>query len=141
MKHTQALREAGKFVAGLVAADLLTGLWFLATNSLPGMFFGMYITVPYAWLWVGFDVFVLLVLIHYSWHPSTLEPHTSSKALFVVVGLIVAAVAVVHFFRLVFGWSVIIDGWSAPLWVSWIGIVVAGYISYASFHFAARKRA
>lgn len=99
----------------------------------------MYITVPFAWLWMGFDLFALLVLVHYSWHPKALEPHASSRALFSVVGVIMGAVAIVHFLRLIFGWSVVIGGWDAPLWISWIGIIVAGYISYASFHLASRK--
>lgn len=139
MKHTQAVREIGKFVSGIVAADLIAGLWLLASGGLPGMFFGMYITEPFAWLWAGFDVFVLLVLVHYSWHPKALEPHTSSRTLFFVVGVIMAAVAIAHFLRLVFGWSVIIGGWDAPLWLSWIGVIVAAYISYASFHLASRR--
>jgi len=100
---------------------------------------GIYITVPFAWLWAGFDLFVLLVLVHYSWNPKVLEPHASSRVLFVVVGVIMGVVAVVHFLRLVFGWSVIIGGWDAPFWISWIGIIAAGYISYASFRLASRK--
>ena len=140
MKHTQGVREVGKFLAGLVAADLIFGLWLLASGGLPQWVLGMYITVPFAWLWVGFDVFVLLVLIHALWHPKALEPHASSRALFFVVGVIMGVVALVHFLRLVFGWSVIIGGWDAPLWVSWIGVIAAGYISYTSFHLASRAR-
>ncbi len=139
MKHTQAVREVGKFVSGLVTADLITGLWFLASGTLPQWLFGVYVTAPFAWLWVGCDVFILLVLVHYSWHPKALEPHTSSRMLFSVVGVIMAAVALIHFLRLVFGWSVVIGAWDAPLWISWIGVLVAGYISYASFHLASRK--
>lgn len=133
------VREIGKFLAGLVAADLIFGLWLLISGALPSVVLGMYITVPFAWFWVGFDLFVLLVLVHYSWHPKALEPHASSRVLFSVVGVIMAVVAVAHFLRLVFGWSVVIGGWDAPLWVSWVGIIVAGYISYASFHLASRK--
>jgi hypothetical protein len=139
MKHTQMLREVGKFVAGLVAADLLMGLWLLAAGTLPQTFLGIYVTASFAWTWVFFDLFVLLVLVHYSWNAKALEPHASSKALFIAVGVIMAAVAIVHFFRLVFSWPVVIDGWAAPLWVSWIGVIVAAYISYASFHFASRR--
>ena len=139
MKHTQAVREIGKFLSGLVAADLIFGLWLLASGGLPQWMLGIYITAPFAWLWVGFDLFVVLVLVHYSWHPKALEPHPSSRVLFSVVGMIMAAVALIHFLRLIFGWSVVIGGWDAPLWISWIGIIVAAYISYASFHLASRK--
>jgi hypothetical protein len=139
MKHTQIVREMGKFFSGLVAADFIFGLWLLASGTLPQRMVGIYITVPFAWLWAGFDLFVLLVLVHYSWNPKVLEPHASSRVLFVVVGVIMGVVAVVHFLRLVFGWSVIIGGWDAPFWISWIGIIAAGYISYASFRLASRK--
>ena len=138
MKHINRLREVCKFLSGLIAADLLVGLWLLASGALPATEFGMWITVPYAWLWVGFDAFALLVLVHYAWTPKLLEPHATSKGLFFLTGAIFAVVAIVHFLRLVFGWPVVIDGWAAPLWISWIGVVVAAYVSYASFHFAAK---
>lgn len=139
MKHTHMVREVGKFLAGMVATDLLVGLWLLASGRLPEWFFGMYITAPFAWLWAGFDVLVLLILVHYSWHPKALTPDASSRVLFSVVGILMAAVAIVHFLRLVFGWVFVIGGWDAPLWISWIGVAVAGYISYASFHLASRR--
>jgi len=138
MTHTQRLREIAKFAAGLVTGDLLAGLWFLVAGSLPQTFFGILITTQTAWLWIGFDVFILLVLFHYAWGPELLEPHASSRSLFFVVGVIMGIVAIVHFLRLVFGWAVVIGGWPAPMWVSWVGVIVAAYISYASFHFAAK---
>ena len=139
MTHAQRLQEIGKFTAGLVAADLLTGLLFLGAGALPQSILGVWITPQAAWFWVAFDVFVLLVLVHYSWNPKLLEPGASSKSLFFVIGVIMGAVAVVHFWRLVFGWSIVVDGWSVPLWISDVGVIVAGYISYASFHFAAKR--
>jgi hypothetical protein len=138
MKHINRLREVCKFLSGIVAADLIVGIWLLASGSLPATMFGMWITVPYAWLWASFDVFALLVLVHYAWTPKFLEPHATSKGLFFVTGVIFAAVAVVHLLRLIFSWPVVIDGWAAPLWISWVGVIVAAYISYASFHFAAK---
>lgn len=138
MRHTTLLREVCKFLSGLVAADLITGLWLLAGNFLPGTYFGFFITQAFAWLWVGFDLFALLVLIHYAWNANLLKAHVTSKGLFFVVGVIFAAVAIVHFLRLVFGWNFAIGDWMAPMWISWVGVVVASYISYASFHFAAK---
>jgi len=141
MTHTQWLKEIGKFVSGLVAADLLMGLWLLTGGgSLPQSLFGLWITSQLAWLWVGFDAFVLLVLIHYAWNPKTLEPHASSRTLFFLIGLIMGVVTVIHFLRLVFGWSVVIGGWEAPMWLSWVGLIVAAYLCYTSFHFVDKHR-
>jgi hypothetical protein len=41
-----------------------------------------------------------------------------------------ALVALLQALRIYMGWSVVIGGWSAPMWVSWIAIVVAGGLSY-----------
>ena len=35
-------------------------------------------------------------------------------------------VALLHVLRLVFGWEVTIHGSVIPLWVSWLGVVIAG---------------
>jgi hypothetical protein len=139
MNHTQILREIGKFASGLVAADLLNGFWVLVVGGLPQSILGIWITEQTALLWVGFDIFALLVLVHYAWRPKVLEPHASSRVLFIVIGLIMAAFAIIHFLRLAFGWSVMIGEWDAPMWISWVGIIIAAYISYTSFHLAGKK--
>lgn len=138
MTHTQRMREIAKFAAGLVTADLLFGFWLLAARSLPQTILGIWITSRVAWFWVGFDLFIMLVLVHYAWNPKLLKPHASSWSLFFLVGVITGAVSIAHFLRLVFGWSVVIGGWPAPMWASWVGVIVAAYISYASFYFAAK---
>jgi hypothetical protein len=40
--------------------------------------------------------------------------------------VIFALVAILHVVRLWFGWSITIDGVDIPMWVSWIGFVIAG---------------
>lgn len=139
MTHTRWLREIAKFVAGLVAGDLIAGLWLLGSGSLPQTFAGITITTQFTELWIGFDIFVILLLIHYAWNPDIMEPHATSRTLFLVSGTIMGGVAIAHFLRLIFGWPLIFDGWSAPMWVSWVGVIVAAYISYTSFHFFARN--
>ncbi|MBU6142134.1 hypothetical protein KGO95_03420 [Patescibacteria group bacterium] len=139
MTHTQRLKEIAKFASGLVLGDLLTGVWMLSSGLLPQSFMGIWVTSQTAWFWIGFDLFLLLVLIHYAWHPRSMEPGASPKSLFFVVGVITGLVALAHFLRLVFGWSVMIGAWAAPMWMSWIAIFVAAFISYTSFHLASRK--
>jgi len=51
---------------------------------------------------------------------------TVSTAIFVVV-------AIVHLVRAVYGWELVIGGWEAPLWVSWLGVVVAGVLAYSGY--------
>ena len=47
-----------------------------------------------------------------------------------IAGTIFALVALLQALRIYMGWPVVIGGWSAPMWVSWIAIVVAGSLSY-----------
>ena len=58
---------------------------------------------------------------------------------FATIGTVIfALVALLHLLRLVMGWSVVIDSWTVPMWVSWIGLVVAGGLSYYGARLAVR---
>jgi hypothetical protein len=54
----------------------------------------------------------------------------TEKTFVTVAAVIFALVALLHLLRLVTGWSIVIDAWTVPMWVSWIGLVVAGGLSY-----------
>ena len=54
----------------------------------------------------------------------------TEKTFATIAAVIFALVAVLHLLRLVMGWSIVIDSWTVPMWVSWIGLVVAGGLSY-----------
>lgn len=49
-----------------------------------------------------------------------------------VAGAIFAAVALLHGLRLLMGWPVAIGGWTVPMWLSGIGLVIAGGLSYVA---------
>jgi len=44
----------------------------------------------------------------------------------VISGVIFGAVALMHVLRLSLNWQVEVAGWSVPLWISWVGLGVAG---------------
>jgi hypothetical protein len=52
----------------------------------------------------------------------------------VITSLIFLVVGVVHLIRVLSGWEVTFNGTTLPLWVSWIGVVVAGILSYSAFN-------
>jgi len=56
----------------------------------------------------------------------------------IVAGLIFAVVALVHLLRILLGWPVVIDDWTVPMWVSWIGLVVTGVLSYSGLRLGMR---
>ena len=47
----------------------------------------------------------------------------------ITVGIFVL-VALVHVLRLVWGWEVTIQGSIVPMWVSVVGVVIAGYLAF-----------
>ena len=56
-----------------------------------------------------------------------------------VAGAIFALVALLHLLRIYMGWPVVIDGWPVPMWVSWIGLVVTGGLSYFGLNLAMHR--
>jgi len=56
-----------------------------------------------------------------------------------VAGVIFAAVALLHALRILMGWPVVIGGWTVPMWVSGIGLVVAGGLGYFALSLVRRR--
>ena len=50
-----------------------------------------------------------------------------------VAGIIFSLVTLLHTLRLLRGWHVVIGDLSVPVWVSWLGLVIAGYLAYQGF--------
>lgn len=49
-----------------------------------------------------------------------------------ITGVIFTIVAVLHGWRLLSGWEVTMGTYSVPVWASFAGIVIAGYLAYSS---------
>jgi hypothetical protein len=63
----------------------------------------------------------------------------NQKTFSAVAGLIFAVVALFHLLRIYMGWSAVIGSWTVPMWLSWIGLVVAGSLSYFGMRLATRN--
>jgi hypothetical protein len=63
----------------------------------------------------------------------------TEKTFATIAAVIFALVALLHLLRLVMGWSIVIDSWTVPMWLSWVGLVVAGGLSYYGARFAMRR--
>lgn len=57
----------------------------------------------------------------------------TQRAFNTAAGTLFLAVAILHALRLFFGWHASIGGWTVPLWVSWAGVAVAGFLAYSAF--------
>ena len=137
MSH-YSLREAAKFFAGVITADLLTIIWLWTGNLFPIDIWGVTWTSAVVLPAVVFDLALIAILVHYGWHLGKI-PRPKERMYLILAGSIFTVVALAHLVRIFSGGDLIILGWSAPLWLSWIGTVVASYLAYASFHFATMR--
>ena len=55
------------------------------------------------------------------------------KTYLTISGIIFAIVAIAHFVRIMKHASVMFGSWSAPMAVSWIGLIIAGSLSLWAF--------
>lgn len=46
-------------------------------------------------------------------------------------GIVFSVVAVVHAFRILYNWDVVIGGWMMPMWLSWVVVVLIGWMAWA----------
>jgi hypothetical protein len=53
----------------------------------------------------------------------------NQKRFSLVASVIFLLIALVHALRLAFGWHAVVNGWSVPLWVSWLALVIALYLA------------
>ncbi len=64
----------------------------------------------------------------------------NKKTYFGLTGIVFSLVALLHLVRLIRGWAVTIGDWTAPLWISWVGLLIAGFLCLSGLKlFLARK--
>ena len=63
----------------------------------------------------------------------------SQKTFSLVVGLIFLLVAVMHGLRLAVRWEAVVKGWSVPMWVSALALLIAGYLAFEGLMFGRRR--
>lgn len=139
MNH-HTLREIAKFLSGVVAAKITTVIWLSATGLLPLVIAGTPFTEDAVIPAMMFNVALLAILVYYGWHVKSPVHSPSEKNLLLIAGALFLLISALHFVRLLLGVPVILGDFPVPLWVSWIGLILAIYLSYASFHFALRMR-
>jgi hypothetical protein len=60
------------------------------------------------------------------------------KTFSVVAGVVFAVVALLHLVRIYMNWTVVVGHWSIPMWVSWVGLIVAGGLAFFGLRLSAR---
>ena len=139
MNH-RSLREICKFLSGAVFAKIAFAFWLSTSGLWPVVLAGTPFTVQSVLPATIFNVALLAILVYYGWHVQSPVHAPSERKLLYIAGLVFLIVAAVHIMRLLFGWILIVGELDVPLWVSWLGVAIPLYLSYASFHFALRMR-
>jgi hypothetical protein len=130
------LQEVAKLAAGLAAADFFWLVWFTQSHLRSAQFFGMTVTQDMALPAMVFEVAVFLILVHYGWNIGRI-PQIRERNYMLVVGIVFTVVAVTHLYRIFTDGDLVVFGWMAPIWLSWLGVIIAAYLAYASFHMLA----
>jgi hypothetical protein len=61
------------------------------------------------------------------------------KTFALVAGMIFLVVALMHLLRVALGWQVALGGWTVPMWVSWVALLIAGYLAYEGLSLSRRS--
>ena len=62
----------------------------------------------------------------------------SQKTFSFIAGLIFLLVAVMHGLRLALRWEAVVNGWSVPMWVSALALLIAAYLAFEGLMFGRR---
>jgi hypothetical protein len=54
----------------------------------------------------------------------------SQKTFSLIAGLVFLIVAIAHLCRLLLKWDVVLNGWTVPMWISVVALIVAGYLAF-----------
>jgi len=55
------------------------------------------------------------------------------RIFFLITATLFSLIALLHAVRLLQGWQVTIGGAVVPLWVSWLGLAISGFLAYEGF--------
>ena len=139
MMKRQWLHDLSKFAAGLVAADFVVFWWLSLQTRMPAVFLGLAIDRTMLIPAMIVDIFILLILVHYGWNIGKI-PHLKERAYMVMTGAIFTVVFLGHLSRVLYSGDLVFFGWDVPVFLSWLGVVVSGYLAYVSFYFASRLK-
>jgi hypothetical protein len=60
----------------------------------------------------------------------------NQKTFSLIASVIFLLVGLGHTLRLAFRWHAVVNGWTVPMWVSWVALVIALYLAAQGFRLA-----
>jgi hypothetical protein len=103
------------------------------------MLWGMHLTSDVAAPVLIFDAALFILLVHYGWHIGK-TPFLRERTYLIAAGALFGVVAAAHLLRIFTNTDIVILGWEAPIWLSWIGTAATAYLSYMSFHLSMKVK-
>lgn len=64
----------------------------------------------------------------------------SLKQYLQITGSIFLIIGVLHFIRLFTGWTIVLVGFTVPVWVSAFGVLIAWFLAYSAFTLAEKTK-
>jgi hypothetical protein len=55
------------------------------------------------------------------------------KTYFLATALLFSIICLVQLARIVLGWEAVIGGWSVPMWISWLAVVVTAALAFFGY--------
>jgi len=62
----------------------------------------------------------------------------NQKAFSSVASVVFLLVALGHGLRVAFRWHAVVNMWAVPMWVSWVALVIAGFLAFEGFRLSRR---
>ena len=64
----------------------------------------------------------------------------SRKTYCLATAIVFSIFGLVHLLRIVLAWEAVIGGWTAPMWLSWLALIVSAMLAYFGFTHARSDR-
>jgi hypothetical protein len=61
------------------------------------------------------------------------------RTYFLLTAILFSIICLVQLSRITFGWEVIVGGWSVPMWLSWLAVVVTAVLAFFGFTYSRSK--
>jgi uncharacterized membrane protein YhaH (DUF805 family) len=62
------------------------------------------------------------------------------KSYLLVTAIVFSVIGLLHLLRIILGWEAAIGGWTVPLWLSWLALIVSAVFAYFGFTHARSDR-
>ena len=62
------------------------------------------------------------------------------KSYLLATAIVFSVIGLIHLLRIILGWEAVIGGWTVPLWVSWLALIVCAAFAYFGFTHARSDR-